>query len=257
MVPAAPGFVWEVEPSRLNVCSFGWYSDLFKVDAVLSNHYLGTYFNYENNAFYRIFPHQPFECWARGSGRKSAEDFMMLYAILGVGSIFGPEPDHSNHGPFFCEIARFAMVRTLGKFSLQLTRRRLLLALYHYSVGSVGEQQISWGYGGMAIRAATGLRLDLENNFSDNGEDEGLEYGLDKRALINRHRRTFWSTYLIDVSSLRYQLIEIVTNLSKTRAWSTATWAPLRDSIFHIRGTCKQSTHFTKQPCCRGYFLNI
>ena len=52
----------------------------------------------------------------------------------------------------------------------------------------------------MAIKAASGLKLDLESECQGVKESDELQYGLNKYILAECHRRAFPSTYIIDVS---------------------------------------------------------
>ena len=122
---------------------------------------------------------------------------MTLYALLAVGTIFSSRPEHESEGEFFCNVAKYAAERCQGNFSLQLIHCRLLMTLYYFSVG---EQQVSWDYGGMAIRAASGLKLNLESECQHIQAHEEFQYGLNRHSLAECRRRAFWSAYLTDVS---------------------------------------------------------
>jgi len=196
-VPEPTCSAWDEEPPKVNVHGFGWCNDPFDIDAETTSHYLEAFFDHVNTATYQMFPRRPFLSWARRTESKSPADLMMVYAMLAVGSVFSSKPDHDVQGSLFLGIAEYSVARSHGKFSLQLIHSRLLLALYHFSAGC---QQESLDYSGMAIRAASGLRLNFESECRDIKETSEPEYGLNKHARAECRRRAFWSAYLIEVS---------------------------------------------------------
>lgn len=192
-----PGCPSDGEPAKPDIRSFSWCSDPFDIDGDITGQYLELYFANINNVTYQMFPRKIFLGWARRSERKSPEDLMIMYAMLAVGSIFSSRPNHKLEGSLFANIAKHAVEKTCGRFTLQLTHSMLLLALYYFSMG---EAEKSWGYGGMAIRAASGLKLNLEKECQNVGESEKPVYGINEFALAECRRRTFWSAYMLDVS---------------------------------------------------------
>lgn len=188
---------WEAVPGHANVHSFNWGNDPNEVDPEVTMHYLETYFIHINSATYRIFPHDLFLKWVKTETAKSPDDLMLLYTMLAMGSIFSFRAERKHEGSLFSKIARYAVEKNHGKYSLQLTQSRLLLAFYHFSLG---EPHKAWDYGGMGFRVASGLKLNLEEAVTDISDDDHMEYGLNRHALAECRRRTFWSAYMMDVS---------------------------------------------------------
>jgi hypothetical protein len=118
--------------------------------------------------------------------------------MLAMGSIFAPN-DPKSDSKLFCNIARYAIQKNYGKFSLQLVQSRLLVALLFFALG---DTKIAWDYCGSALRAACALKFNTEAGINDLTEDQIPEYGLSKEALAECQRRTFWSVYIMDVSIL-------------------------------------------------------
>lgn len=195
-IPVPPG---KSESEKANILSFSWCNDPYEINADITILYLDAYFLHINSATYRMFPRKPFLRWVQNSHQKSADELMTIYALLSVGSIFSSRPERNYEGALFAKVASYAVEKSQGKFSLQLTHSRLLLALYHFSLG---EAQKAWDYGGFAIRAASGLGLNLEIKCQDVRDGEKLDYGLGKYALAECRRRAFWSAYMTDVSVL-------------------------------------------------------
>jgi hypothetical protein len=183
--------------SRGDDRSFGWSSDPYAVDPGLILHYLELYFTHVNEVTYRMFPRTPFLRWLRDGGKRSSGELMVLYAMLTIASVFSPRPERKAEGGRFATIAGAAVGNHFGAFTLQLVQSRLLLALYHHALGDADK---SYDYGGLAFRAAAGLRLNLEAGVSDFDDDAALDYGLSRHGLEECHRRTFWSAFLMDVS---------------------------------------------------------
>ena len=190
---------WEAVSGYANVHSFSWVANPYQVDPGVTMHYMETYFIHINAATYRIFPRKHFLHWVKSHTAKSPNDLMLIYTMLAMGSIFSSRNERNHEGSLFSKIARYAVEKNHGNYSLQLVQSRLLLAFYHFSTGDTHK---AWDYGGMGFRVASGLKLNLEQGATDIIEDEILEYGLNRHALAECRRRTFWSAYMMDVSVL-------------------------------------------------------
>ena len=118
--------------------------------------------------------------------------------MLAMSTVYSLQPDYKAKGILFAKIARQAAEKNYGNFSLQLVQCRLLIGLYYFAHGHSGE---AWDFGGSAFRAVAGLRLNLERDIIDLGDDERLDYGLNKHSLAECQRRTYWSAFIMDVSS--------------------------------------------------------
>lgn len=188
---------WEADSGYANLHSFSWGANPYQVDPDATMHYMETYFIHINAATYRIFPRKHFLHWVKNEPAKSPNDLMLIYTMLAMGSIFSSKNEHNHEGSLFSKIARYAVEKNHGNYSLQLVQSRLLLAFYHFSTGDTHK---AWDYGGMGFRVASGLKLNLEEGATDIIEDEIMEYGLNRHALAECRRRTFWSAYMMDVS---------------------------------------------------------
>lgn len=207
---------WESTTESMGVHSFDWANDPYQVDPEITMHYVETYFIHVNAATYRLFPRKLFLDWVRGETVKSPDDLMLIYTILAMGSIFSSRTERKHEGSLFGKIARFAVERNHGNYSLQLIQSRLLLAFYHFSMGDAHK---AWDYGGMGFRVVSGLRLNVEDGITDIGDDDILDYGLNRHALEECRRRTFWSAYIMDVSlqACRFYLDQAERNLALQR----------------------------------------
>lgn len=195
---AAPAS-WEAVSGNANVHSFSWGANPYQVDPVVTMHYMETYFVHINAATYRIFPRKHFLHWVKSETAKSPNDLMLIYTMLAMGSVFSSRNERNHEGSLFSKIAGYAVEQNHGNYSLQLVQSRLLLAFYYFSTGDTIK---AWDYGGMGFRVASGLKLNLEEGATDIIEDEIMEYGLNRHALAECRRRTFWSAYMMDVSVL-------------------------------------------------------
>jgi hypothetical protein len=122
---------------------------------------------------------------------------MVIYSMLAMGSIFEPSGENKSNSKLFCALARCAIEKNFGNFTLQLAQSRLLVGLLHFALG---ESTKAWDYCGTALRAVCALKLNTEAGANDLTDDQVFEYGLSKEALAECHRRTFWSAYIMDVS---------------------------------------------------------
>lgn len=188
---------WEALSGYANVHSFSWANDPYEVDPEITLHYIDTYFIHINAATYRLFPRKLFTRWIKTEKAKSPDDLMIVYTILAMGSVFSSRAERKHEGSLFSKIARYAVEKNHGNFSIQLIQSRLLLAFYHFALG---ETHKAWDFGGMGFRVASGLKLNLEEGVTDIGDDDVMEYGLNRHALAECRRRTFWSAYMMDVS---------------------------------------------------------
>lgn len=186
-------------------------------------HYIETYFMHINAATYRLFPRKLFLDWVRSETVKSPDDLMLIYTMLAMGSVFSSRTERKHEGSLFGKIARFAVERNHGNYSLQLIQSRLLLAFYHFSIGDTHK---AWDYGGMGFRVVSGLRLNVEDGITDIGDDDMLDYGLNRRALEECRRRTFWAAYMMDVSLPAANFKPFCTMLRETSAFQRILLGP-------------------------------
>jgi hypothetical protein len=167
----------------------------------LTMEYLDLYFAHINQAIYTMLPKAPFLKWVRGCHEKTLDDKMILYTLMGMGCRFSARKESVAHGKRFLQIARDAEQNSFGKFTLQLVQVRLLLALLNFSLGNFSD---AWDHCGTAVRAACGLKYNSEQGVTSQSQLLDLEYGLNGRTLAECRRRTFWSAYVMDVSTLSF-----------------------------------------------------
>ena len=176
-----------------------WRHDPYHSQPQLVMHYLDLYFTHINSVTYQMFPHEPFLQWVQHIKTKSSDELMVLYSMLAMGSKFSSLDASKSEGSLFARVARYAVEKNHGQFSLQLAQSRLILALYHFSLGDAAK---AWDYCGSAVRVAAGLKMNLEQAIVKIADDAPLDFGLNRHALEECYRRTYWSAFLMDVGSL-------------------------------------------------------
>jgi hypothetical protein len=177
--------------------TLGWDVDPFEAMPDMTEHYLGHYFTNINTTSYCMYPRERFLEWVRRDREKTQAEKMLLYAMLAHGSVFsGKAAKTGNTKPkFFENIAREAMSKHARAFSLPMVQTRLILALLHHALGNGFR---AWDYCGMAIRAACGMKLNVEKGLHCITAGERPDFGFDRPTLIECRRRTFWSAYIMD-----------------------------------------------------------
>ena len=191
---------WEGDLPTPDSLGFDWRRDPYSIDAQLTDHYMDLYFTRINAGTYGMFPREPFRYWLRKTTDKSPADLVLIYTMLAVGSIFSSRAGREEEGGRLARIAQHGVEKHQGRYTLQLTQSRTILALYHLATG---DSEKAWDYCGLASRAAAGLKLHLKEDITNRNEYETHEYGLNEHGLAECRRRTFWSVYLIDVSISR------------------------------------------------------
>jgi hypothetical protein len=174
-----------------------WDVDPFEAVPDVTEHYLGHYFTNVNTASYCMYPRDRFMEWVRRDREKTQAEKMLLYAMLAHGSVFSSKAakTRTTDRKFFENIAREAMGISVGAFSLPMVQTRLILAMLHHALGNGFR---AWDYCGMAIRAACGMKLNVEKGLQCITADERPDFSFDRATLIECRRRTFWSVYIMD-----------------------------------------------------------
>ncbi|RDA94460.1 hypothetical protein CP533_2239 [Ophiocordyceps camponoti-saundersi (nom. inval.)] len=169
-------------------------SDPESIGAVLT-HFFGQI---DNTIIMRFFPEKAFRSWvaATGSGQqeKSAEDLMLLYAVLAVGVTLSGGPRHIAHE--YAQVAHYAQRKTTaGHPCLQLVQSRILLAVYHVSTCRVREagELIS-----SAAVAAASLQLNREIDVDDEPVAAVYPLGMNAVGYCEARRRTMWSLFMLE-----------------------------------------------------------
>lgn len=165
--------------------------------SLLRVEYVGLYFSHINQATYCMLPKGPFLKWAHNGREKTADDKMLLYTIMAMGSRFSKQKESIEHCKSLLHIARDTERGSFGRFTLKLVQTRLILALLNFALGNPAE---AWEYCGAAVQAVCGLKYNSEEAITDRPCEDDFEYGLDMKSLVECRRKTFWSAYLISVS---------------------------------------------------------
>jgi hypothetical protein len=140
-----------------------------------------------------MFPEGSFTAWVLSGSEKSLDDLMLIYTILALGTVFSPKPEHKPLGLQYASIARYACSNR--HFSIQLVQSRMILSLYYFATNKPSD---SWDVCGGSIRAASGLRLNVEFEKSEDAYLKTFPYGLNRHGYAECRRRTFWCCYLLD-----------------------------------------------------------
>jgi hypothetical protein len=173
-----------------------WNIDPYESDPETTMHYIESYFSNVNDGLYNIFPHASFILWLKSSLTKSAEEKMLLYSMMALGSIFSDRPDKVVALRRYSRIARFAVQKSQHMLSLQLAQSHLIFSLWYYATGFLVG---CWDSIGAAGRAVSGLRYNMESGGVVVDPKQICDYGLHPRALIECRRRTFWVAFVLDV----------------------------------------------------------
>ncbi|KAJ5104617.1 hypothetical protein NUU61_001964 [Penicillium alfredii] len=172
-----------------------WRLDPYETDPETTMHYAECYLSHVNIGLYRIFPHAGFVLWLKSCHTKSAEDKMLLYAMMALGAVFSDQPDRVVVLRRFSRIARFAIHQSQHTLSLQLAQSYLIMSFWYYATGSLVG---AWDAIGAAGRAVCGLRYNVESGGVIVDQTQVCDYGLHPQALIECRRRTFWAAFVLD-----------------------------------------------------------
>ncbi|KAF2742180.1 hypothetical protein M011DRAFT_292853 [Sporormia fimetaria CBS 119925] len=185
--------------SHQDAFAFQWEEDPYQSDPRGTMQLLELYFLHAGRVTYTMFASQPFLRWVESQRDKNRDQLMLLYSTLAVGSVFSTDPEHRELGRRYAAVAAYATEKRFGRFTLQLCQSRLLLALYSFATG---REQEAWDFCGAGLRALAALKLNTEEGIKEL-LDSAVEsdYGFDPRTFEECCRRTFWSGFLMDVSS--------------------------------------------------------
>lgn len=171
-----------------------WAKSPYATDRELVEQLMECYFTHISSATYCMFVDHSFMRWLRDdSYAKSLDDTMLIYTMLAVGCVFSPHPQHKQLGVNFARISRYAVDHR--HFSLQLVQSRMLLAVYYFATNNPED---SWDYCGSAFRAASGMKLNLELDVTEEADMTHFPLGLSRHGYAECRRRTFYSCYILD-----------------------------------------------------------
>ena len=231
-----------------------WEQDPYETDARLTIHLLDLYFQHAGRATYGMFPRKPFMTWVESNQEKTQDYLMLLYSVLAMGSVFSPDPDARIMGKRFAAIAAYATEKRFGKFTLQLCQSRLMLALYNFARGKAQE---AWDFCGAGLRAISALKLNTEEGIKDLPDASAeLDYGFDRRTLEECCRRTFWSGFLMDVSSTAFTATTTLDLMPQQRynGFCGGTLCVINIEDTFLRLPCLESAYETSSPCDTPFF---
>jgi len=231
-----------------------WEQDPFDMDPRLTLHLLDLYFLHAGRATYGMFPRRPFTAWVETSREKGQDHLMLLYSVLAMGSVFSADPDKRNLGKRFAAVAAYATEKRFGRFTLQLCQSRLMLALYNFARG---KSQEAWDFCGAGLRAISALKLNTEEGVKelpDSATD--LDYGFDRPTLEECCRRTFWSGFLMDVSSTAFTATTTLDLIVQQRyngfCGGTLCFINIEDTFLRLPGL--ESMYESSTPCEAPFF---
>jgi hypothetical protein len=231
-----------------------WEQDPYETDARLTMHLLDLYFLHAGRATYGMFPRKPFMIWVETNHEKTQDYLMLLYSVLAMGSIFSPEPETRSIGRRFAAIAAYGTEKRFGRFTLQLCQSRLVLALYNFARGKTQE---AWDFCGAGLRAISALKLNTEEGVKELPDASiGLDYGFDRRTLEECCRRTFWSGFLMDVSSTAFTATTSLNLISQQRynGFCGGTLCVINIEDTFLRLPCLESVYEDSNPCDTPFF---
>ena len=170
-----------------------WQANPYTTQPALVTELLNIFFKHVPETACCMFPERPFKAWVLSGGDKSLDDLMLVYTVLALGTVFSLKSEHKAIGKQYASISRYACLNR--HFSLQLVQSRLILSLYYFATNNAND---SWDACGGALRAASGLRLNVEFEKSEDVYLKTFPYGLNRHGYAECRRRTFWSCYLMD-----------------------------------------------------------
>jgi hypothetical protein len=154
---------------------------------------VNIFFKHVPETAYCMFPERIFTAWILSPTEKSLDDLMLIYTILALSTVFSPRPEHKTLGIQYSAVSRYACDNR--QFSIQLTQSRLILALYYFAINNRND---AYDFCGSALRAASGIKLNLEIDKSSDAFLKTFPFGLTRAGYAECRRRTFWSCYLMD-----------------------------------------------------------
>lgn len=235
--------------SRQDQLAIQWEQDPYDTDPRLTMHLLDLYFLHAGRATYGMFPRRPFLSWVENNREKNQDHLMLLYSVLAMGSVFSMDLEKRNAGKWYAAVATFAMEKRFGKFTLQLCQSRLMLALYNFAWG---KSQEAWDYCGAGLRALSALKLNTEAGIKELPETAAdTPYGFDRLTLEECCRRTFWSGFLMDVSSTAFTATQALDLIHQQRynGFCGGTLCVINVEDTFLRLPCLEHMFEASTPC--------
>lgn len=170
-----------------------WQVNPYTAHPALVTDLMQVFFKRAPETAYCMFPEASFKAWVLTGGEKSLDDLMLIYTILALATVFSSKPEHKALGVQYASISRYACANR--HFSIQLVQSRMILAIYYFAINNPNDSSDACGG---SIRAASGLRLNVEIEKSEDAYLETFPYGLNRHGYAECRRRTFWCCYLMD-----------------------------------------------------------
>lgn len=154
---------------------------------------VGIFFRHVPETVSSIFPQSAFRSWMLSGSEKSLDDLMLVYSVLAISALFSKRPDHKALHTQYLSISRYACENR--PFTIHLVQSRLLLSLYYFAINNSND---AWDFCGAALRAASGLKLNVEMENINDAYLQTFPYALSRHGFAECRRRTFWSCWLMD-----------------------------------------------------------
>ncbi|RVX68415.1 hypothetical protein B0A52_07415 [Exophiala mesophila] len=177
---------------------FFYHLDPYELDPDLSVYYVNKYFTHIDCFTDCTIPQRQFTHWLKTCQSKSSADIMLIYAMLAFGATFARRGATEAYPALFTGIVHEAIMNNGDSFSLQLLHTRLILALLSFSQGQYNR---AFQYSGTAMRIGMGLGYNMEDTVASVTREGDLIFGLDKAAVVECRRRTFWSAFIMECFS--------------------------------------------------------
>lgn len=191
--------------------SSSWDEDPYLNDPDATMHFLEVFFAQSAHEVSIMFPRRAFARWVRQWREKRRRECMVLYAILALGSIYA-DNRFSAFAKLCVERAAQAVCFIDGKFSMAVIQARLLVAAYKHLIG---EDSASWELSGSALGIIRAMRLNSEEGCGEHLDDATRRYyNFSREQLKECRRRTFWTAFLVDVSTVVNSCELILTSTS-------------------------------------------
>jgi hypothetical protein len=118
---------------------------------------------------------------------------VLLFSMCAVAARFSSYRSWEEH---FAARARDLIMENYDKYSLDVVQSLVHMGLHDFG-SSNGHK--AWMFAGMAVRMGAALNMNLENRKRDK-----------EKSTVSKEcaRRTYWSYYLMDVSTARFQVFD-------------------------------------------------
>jgi hypothetical protein len=195
------------------IMSSSWDEDPYRIDPDATMRYLELFFTQSAREVSIMFPRGAFTHWVRHCREKCQRECMVLNAVLALGAVFA-ENETSSFAKICAEKACQAVSRIDGKFNVAVVQARLLVAGYYHLTG---KDSMGWDLSGSALRVISAMRLNTEEGCADDLDAFARPcFSFSNEQSRECRRRTFWTAFLVDVSSRLSKYDQELTQTSGT-----------------------------------------